>query len=195
MIHSARSTVTPVASIVFNLFCFARFWNVWTDGRTDDMYGNNDLYRPWLWVGRVDQKPKLTSSPPRPHNSTSSYYSFSHMFKLFRIPSLILWQMKYAKWNVYSTSVFRKPIVPVHVVIEAKSYNILTPYLLFTETNCSSILHYWYPFYSGLKLITNPRSGLSFHIVIDAQEAEQWTLTVTLVFTAIGKKQNCQFLL
>ena len=24
-------------------------------GRTDDMRENNDPYRPWLWVGRVDQ--------------------------------------------------------------------------------------------------------------------------------------------
>ena len=53
MIHSARPTVSPVVSIVFasNLFCFARFWKV----GTDNMYENNYHYRPWLWVGRVDQ--------------------------------------------------------------------------------------------------------------------------------------------
>ena len=55
MIHSARPTVLPVANIVFALFCFARFWKVGTDGRTDNMCKNNDPYRPWLWVGRVDQ--------------------------------------------------------------------------------------------------------------------------------------------
>ena len=55
MIHSARPTVSPVANIVFALFCFARFWKVGTDGRTDDICKNNDPYRPWLWVGREDQ--------------------------------------------------------------------------------------------------------------------------------------------
>ena len=32
---------------------FARFWNVRMDGRTDNT--NGDRYRPWLWVGLVDQ--------------------------------------------------------------------------------------------------------------------------------------------
>ena len=41
--------------IHFVLSCFARFWKVGTDGRMD-MCENNDPYRPWLWVGRVDQK-------------------------------------------------------------------------------------------------------------------------------------------
>ena len=36
----------------FLLFCFSRF-EKW--GRTDNMCENNDPYRPWLWVGRVDQ--------------------------------------------------------------------------------------------------------------------------------------------
>ena len=39
MIHSARPAVSPVANIVFALFCFARF-EKW--GRTDDMCENND---------------------------------------------------------------------------------------------------------------------------------------------------------
>ena len=57
MIHSARPTVSPVVNIVFawNLFCYARFWKVGTDGRTDNMCENNDHYHPWLWVGQVDQ--------------------------------------------------------------------------------------------------------------------------------------------
>ena len=35
VIHSARPTVLPVMNIVFtwNLFCFARFWKVGTDGQ------------------------------------------------------------------------------------------------------------------------------------------------------------------
>ena len=37
----------------FLLFCFANF-EKW--GRTDNMCKNKDPYRPWLWVGRVDQK-------------------------------------------------------------------------------------------------------------------------------------------
>ena len=37
----------------FQLFCFFRF-EKW--GRTDNMCDNNDPYRPWLWVGRVDQQ-------------------------------------------------------------------------------------------------------------------------------------------
>ena len=53
MIHSARPTLSPVAKIVFASFCFARFWKV-TDGRTD-ICKNNYPYRPWMWVGRVDQ--------------------------------------------------------------------------------------------------------------------------------------------
>ena len=32
-------------------FCFAPFLN----GRTDDMCEYSDHYRPWLWVGLVDQ--------------------------------------------------------------------------------------------------------------------------------------------
>ena len=56
MIHSARPTVSPVANIVFTLFCFARFeqWGR-MDGRTDNLCENYDPYMPWLWVGRVDQ--------------------------------------------------------------------------------------------------------------------------------------------
>ena len=40
MIHSARTTVSPVANIVFpwNLFWFVKS----VDVRTDDMYGYND---------------------------------------------------------------------------------------------------------------------------------------------------------
>ena len=30
-------------------------WKVGTDGRTDNTCKNNDSYRPWLWVGLVDQ--------------------------------------------------------------------------------------------------------------------------------------------
>ena len=26
-----------------------------TDGRTDNTFENNEYYRPWLWVGQVDQ--------------------------------------------------------------------------------------------------------------------------------------------
>ena len=37
----------------FLLICFSRF-EKW--GRTDNMCEYNDPYRPWLWVGRVDQK-------------------------------------------------------------------------------------------------------------------------------------------
>ena len=53
MIHSARPTVPPVANIVFdwNLFSFKKW------GRTDKCK-NNDHNRPWLWVGRVDQREK-----------------------------------------------------------------------------------------------------------------------------------------
>ena len=36
----------------FLLFCFVRC-EKW--GRTDNMCENNDPYRPWLWIGRVDQ--------------------------------------------------------------------------------------------------------------------------------------------
>ena len=46
MIHSARPTFSTLANIVFF---------VCGDERTDNMYDNNDPYRPWLWIGRVDQ--------------------------------------------------------------------------------------------------------------------------------------------
>ena len=52
MIHSARSTVASSENC-FHFVFFARFWR--TDGRTDDMWKNNDPYRPWPWVGQVDQ--------------------------------------------------------------------------------------------------------------------------------------------
>ena len=40
----------------FLLFCFSRFekWG-WMDVQTYNMCENNDPYRPWLWIGRVDQ--------------------------------------------------------------------------------------------------------------------------------------------
>ena len=58
MIHSARSTVRPVAITIltWKLFCFAIFWKVGTDIRTETTSENSDHYRPWLWVGLVDQK-------------------------------------------------------------------------------------------------------------------------------------------
>ena len=48
MIHSAIPTVSPVVNIVFagNLFCFARFWKMGKNIRTDNMCENNDHYRP-----------------------------------------------------------------------------------------------------------------------------------------------------
>ena len=52
MIHSARPTVSPGSEHCFLLLCFSRF-EMW--GRTDNMCENNDPYRPWFWVGRVDQ--------------------------------------------------------------------------------------------------------------------------------------------
>ena len=57
MIHSADPQSRQYWTFVFtwNLFCFARFWKVGTDVRTDYMCENDDHYRPWLWVGRVDQ--------------------------------------------------------------------------------------------------------------------------------------------
>ena len=52
MIHSARPTVLPVVNIVFTCFIFLDF-EKWQ--QTDNMCENNDHYRPWMWVGRVDQ--------------------------------------------------------------------------------------------------------------------------------------------
>ena len=61
MIHSARPTVSPVATII--LCCFVvldlKSGDVRTDVRTDNMCKNNDDYRPRLWVGRMDQKIKI----------------------------------------------------------------------------------------------------------------------------------------
>ena len=54
MIHSAIPTVSPVATIVF--CCFVLLDLKSGDERTDNMCENNDHYRPWLWVGRVDQQ-------------------------------------------------------------------------------------------------------------------------------------------
>ena len=53
MIHSARPIVTPEANIVFCCFVFLDWKS--GDERTD-MCENNDPYRPWLWVGRMDQQ-------------------------------------------------------------------------------------------------------------------------------------------
>ena len=44
MIHSARFIVTPVANIVFCCFVLLDLKN--GDGRTDNMWENNDPYRP-----------------------------------------------------------------------------------------------------------------------------------------------------
>ena len=60
MIYLARPTVLSVANIVFTwkLFCFEKWGRTYvrTYVRKDDMCENNDHFRPWLWVGRVDQK-------------------------------------------------------------------------------------------------------------------------------------------
>ena len=42
MIHSARPTFKPVAITIlaWTLFCFARYWKVGTDGRTDERTDN-----------------------------------------------------------------------------------------------------------------------------------------------------------
>ena len=62
MIHSAIPTVSPVAIIVFCCIVLLDLksgdlrTDGRTDGRTDNMCENNDHYRPWLWVGRVDQQ-------------------------------------------------------------------------------------------------------------------------------------------
>ena len=53
MIHSARPTVSPVATIVF--CCFVLLDLKSGDGRTDNMCRNNYHYQPGLWVGLVDQ--------------------------------------------------------------------------------------------------------------------------------------------
>ena len=60
-IHSARPTVSPVATIVF---CCIVLKSVdgRTDQRTDNMWENNDDFLPWLWVGRVDQQQAETVS-------------------------------------------------------------------------------------------------------------------------------------
>ena len=57
MIHSARPIVTPVTNIVFCYFVFLdlKSGNRCTKGRSENMCENNDPYRPWLWVGRMDQ--------------------------------------------------------------------------------------------------------------------------------------------
>ena len=55
MIHSARPTVPPetIAILTLNLFYLRDFEKC---GRTDTTCENSDNnYRPWLWVGRVDQ--------------------------------------------------------------------------------------------------------------------------------------------
>ena len=52
MIHSARPTVQPVVITIltWNLFCFARFWKVETDGWKYRFH----VRKWWLWVGLVD---------------------------------------------------------------------------------------------------------------------------------------------
>ena len=50
-------TVSPVANIVFCCFVLPDLKSAdgRTDERTDNICENNDYYRPWLWVRRVDQ--------------------------------------------------------------------------------------------------------------------------------------------
>ena len=55
MISSAIPIVSPVAAITiyiftWYMFCFVIFWKIGIVRK------NSDHYRPWLWVGRVDQK-------------------------------------------------------------------------------------------------------------------------------------------
>ena len=52
MTHKASS---PVVNIVFTLICFVSL-DFEEYGRTDNMCENNYHYRPWLWVGRVNQE-------------------------------------------------------------------------------------------------------------------------------------------
>ena len=54
MIHSARPTVPTVMITLFSLeLCFV-LWD-FEKWRTDNMCKKSDHYRPWLWVGLVDQ--------------------------------------------------------------------------------------------------------------------------------------------
>ena len=57
MIHSARPTVSPVATIIFCCFVLldVKSGDGRTDEQTDNMCKNNDHYQPGLWVGWVDQ--------------------------------------------------------------------------------------------------------------------------------------------
>ena len=50
MIHLAKPTASPVATIVFCCFVLLDL-----KSGTDNMCENNYHYRPWVWVGRVDQ--------------------------------------------------------------------------------------------------------------------------------------------
>ena len=53
-IHKTAVINDPLGQThAWHLFCFEKWQR--TDGRTEDMCKNNDHYRPWLWVGLVDQ--------------------------------------------------------------------------------------------------------------------------------------------
>ena len=61
MIHSARPTVLPevITILAGKLICFIlKSEDRRKDLCTDNTCENGDHYRPWLWVGPVDQKVK-----------------------------------------------------------------------------------------------------------------------------------------
>ena len=93
---------SPVVNIVFtwNLSCFARFWKVETDGRTDKMYENNDHYRPWLWVGRVDE---LGNFSRQCRKKKEQIIFFSAKLQFFSWKKMLMW-LEYKNFFIQATT-------------------------------------------------------------------------------------------
>ena len=122
MIHSARPTVSPVANIVFALFCFARFWKVGTDRRTVDMCKNNYHYRPWLWVGRVDQQYNISSFISRLRNI------LFHDWETFSVKEIVLHHPMKNKTN---TEFVNGPLGQIYNSTGSDHYSHVTIILFF----------------------------------------------------------------
>ena len=79
---SSRPAQTPDSRK--DLFCFGRFWNVGTDGRTDTTLKNSNFYRPCLWVSLVDQQDRChewSSWPVLQFQLIRSIFSFEFFLR------------------------------------------------------------------------------------------------------------------
>ena len=91
---------------LFSVFVDLKSGDVRTYGRTDNMCENNYPYRPWLWVGRVDQQDR---SHQWSHQSHQLWSLFSLKFCFVLRDSKILSKQIYFSTRQFVNDPFGRP--------------------------------------------------------------------------------------